>query len=111
MKFLVETKDNLQVVGNGEEMHARYNRPSVVRDNTFMQQHIAAGTVQIKARLVDEATDAEYEDRWLAAHKDAKTADDKEAATEKVTDKFLAEFEFSDKPKKGKDEQPPPPKA
>lgn len=107
MKFLVETKDNLQVVGSGEEMHARYNRPSVVQDSTFMAQHIAAGTVKILARLTDEATDVELEEAWLKATEDLKGSE-KEAATEKVKEAFLGKYEFSDKPKKDDNKNTPP---
>lgn len=100
-KFLVETKGNIQVVGTGDEMHAHYNRPSVVQDTTFMQNHIGSGNVKILARLADEATDEAYEKAWLAASKDKEAGDALDSAREDVKDTFLKKFEANDdKPKK-----------
>lgn len=84
MKLLVETKDNLQVVGTGEELHAHHNRPSVVRSGGFMQTHVSAGNLIMLAQLEDEASDAEFRKRWNAAKSDEDKA--------KVKAEFAAEF-------------------
>lgn len=70
-KLLVETKDSKQVVGNGDEMHARHNRPSVVRQTKFMSTHVADGNLVMIAALNDEASDAEFAELWAAAKDDA----------------------------------------
>lgn len=104
-KFLVETKDNLQVVGNGEEMHARYNRPSVVRKTGFIEQHVALGTITILAQLTDEASDKEFAEQYEAA----KDEDAKEAVTEDYGKMYAPEGKK--KPAPAAPPAPPAPKA
>ena len=70
MKLLVETKDSLQVVGVGDEMHARHNRPSVVVSNAFITTHISAGNLVMLAQLTDEASDKAFAKAWLEAKDD-----------------------------------------
>jgi hypothetical protein len=66
-KALVETKDNIQVVGTGEELHARHNRASVVRVNKFISTHVTEGNLTLLAQLNDEASDKEFEKLWNEA--------------------------------------------
>jgi hypothetical protein len=100
MKLLVETKDNLQVHGNGEEMWARYNRPSVVRQVAFMDTNISNGQLKMLAQLNDDATDAEFAELW-----DATDEKDREALK---TD-YAKDYAPDAKKKKGETAPPPPP--
>lgn len=106
-KFLVETKDSIQVVGFGDEMHAHYNRPSVVGQTDFMAAHIASGQVVILSPLEDDATDAELEKQW-AGIGDGKDLNDPKVAAEvaaqrrKVIDDFTALYGVEKKSKSPK---------
>lgn len=75
MKLLVETKDNLQVHGNGEEMWARYNRPSVVRSVSFIEQNVASGQLKVLHQLNDDASDVEFAELWAEAKDDEARAE------------------------------------
>lgn len=92
MKLLVETKDNLQVFGDGEEMHAHFNRPSVVRQSRFMSSHVTDGNLTMLAQLTDEASDADFVAEWDKcesdkAREELKTAYAEQYAPGKVADK------------------------
>lgn len=116
-KFLVQTKGDIQVVGFGHEMHAHFNRPSVVGQTDFMSAHIGQGQVEIITQLEDDATDAELEKLWLKAGadkegkaldigekgKDADKAEEVAAARRKVVDEFVELYgvEKKAKPAKG----------
>lgn len=102
-KLLVEAKDNKQVVGNGEEMHARHNRPSVVRQNKFMSSHIADGNLTMIAALNDDASDVEFAELWAAAKDDA--------AKEALKADYAKSYGSEVKTKAPKGETPPPPPA
>lgn len=75
MKLLVETKDDLQVVGQGEELHARHNRPSVVRSIAFITSHVSSGNLVMLAQLTDDASDEEFAAEWAKADTDEKRAE------------------------------------
>lgn len=104
-KALVETKDNLQVVGTGEELHARHNRPSVVRVNKFISTHVTEGNLTLLAQLTDEASDKEFEKLWNEAAKDGAKPEDVAAAREDLKTSYAKDFAPG-----GKEKAPPAPK-
>ena len=67
MKMLVSTKGDFMLVNpqNGEEV--RWNRPSVVREATFISEKLSTGVLQLHAAtLPDTADDAGWAE-WLKA--------------------------------------------
>jgi hypothetical protein len=59
VKLLVEPTGEFQLHQPGDELFARHNRPSVVRNAFFIQQHIAAGRLKVINQVADSATDVE----------------------------------------------------
>lgn len=83
-KLLVETKGDIQVYGDGEELHAHFNRPSVVRQGNFMAGHVSSGNLILLGQLTDDATDAEFEKVW----REAKTDEDREKVKHAFAEKY-----------------------
>lgn len=66
MKLLVETTGEFQLINAVNGTRIRFNRPTVVDSDSFVQSHIAYGHLKVFTHtLVDEATDADWE-VWLA---------------------------------------------